>query len=247
MASQSTSAPPARPRPPRGFPRLSVPRHWVPASSVLALAALTLGLCIRLVPGLSGAELGVDQELSRHHEVFLTAVAMGLNTLFSPVAGVLIIAVVSGLLLVRRQVLRAVLFASAVSWGWGMSQVFKLIVARPRPNPALLLDPLAPETGSNSFPSGHTCLAVALVFAVCFLLQGTRRARLVVWAGAAVALVVAWSRLYIGVHYPTDVLASFLVTGAAMLAFTWLWNALVPRVLVLPLVSRVVRKVEGHG
>ena len=48
------------------------------------------------------------------------------------------------------------------------------------------------------------------------------------------------------VTVPTDVLASFLVTGAAMLAFTWLWNALVPRVLALPPVSRAVRAIQGH-
>ena len=131
MAPQPSPTRSARSPRPGGFPGLSVPRHWLPASSALALAALTLGVCIRLLPALSGAELGVDQDLSRHHEAILTAVAMALNELFSPVAGVLIIAVVAGVLLLRRQVLRALLFASAVSWGWGMSQVFKLIVALP--------------------------------------------------------------------------------------------------------------------
>jgi len=220
---------------------LSVPRYWIPASSLLALAALALGLCIRTLPALTGADLAVDQDLSRHHEAVLTALAMSLNALFSPVAGVLVIAVGAAVLLLKRQVLRAILFASAVSWGWGMSQVFKMIVARQRPNPASLLDPLAPETGSNSFPSGHTCLAVALAFALYFLLRGTRWARISAWAGALVAVVVAWSRIYIGVHYPTDVLASFLVTGAAMLAFTWLWNTVALRLLSLPLTAGLGR------
>ena len=43
------------------------------------------------------------------------------------------------------------------------------------------------------------------------------------------ALVVAWSRLYIGVHYPTDVAASFLAASAAVVLLAGLWNLAAPR------------------
>ncbi len=46
---------------------------------------------------------------------------------------------------------------------------------------------------------------------------------------AAMALVVAWSRLYIGVHYPTDVAASFLAASAAVVMLAGLWNLVAPR------------------
>jgi undecaprenyl-diphosphatase len=114
--------------------------------------------------------------------------------------------------------------------GWVASEFFKIIVARQRPNAALLFDPLAPETGSDSFPSGHVSFAVALGFAVYFLARGTRWAKVTAVGAAAMALVVAWSRLYIGVHYPTDVAASFLAASAAVVMLTGLWNLVAPRV-----------------
>ncbi|BAS14071.1 phosphoesterase PA-phosphatase related [Arthrobacter sp. Hiyo8] len=44
------------------------------------------------------------------------------------------------------------------------------------------------------------------------------------------AVVVAWSRIYIGVHYPSDVVASFLATSAAVIVLAGLWNRYAPRV-----------------
>ena len=133
--------------------------------------------------------------------------------------------------LVRKSFVRAVMFVLFACSGWVASEVFKLIVARHRPNPALLFDPLAPETGSNSFPSGHTAFAVALAFALYFLVRGTRWGVFTAWAGAVLAVVVAWSRIYIGVHYPSDVVASFLATGAIVIVLAGLWNRYVPRVI----------------
>jgi undecaprenyl-diphosphatase len=72
--------------------------------------------------------------------------------------------------------------------------------------------------------------AVALGFALYFLARGTRWAKVTAVGAAAMALVVAWSRLYIGVHYPTDVAASFLAASAAAVLLTGLWNLVAPRV-----------------
>ena len=161
----------------------------------------------------------------------LTAVAMAINLLFGPVAGLGLIAVIAVVvLLLRRDLAKAVAFGVVACSGWVASEAFKLIVARQRPNPALLFDPLAPETGSNSFPSGHVSFAVALAFALYFLSRGTRWSRLVAVAGAVMAVTVAWSRLYVGVHYPTDVVASFLAASAAVVLLAGLWNRFAPRI-----------------
>ena len=66
---------------------------------------------------------------------------------------------------------------------------------------------MVPPQTAYSFPSGHSMAAAALGAALAFLLWPTRWR----WAGLAVGLVWAlsmgWSRMYSGVHYPSDVIA----------------------------------------
>jgi undecaprenyl-diphosphatase len=92
------------------------------------------------------------------------------------------------------------LFATIVS-GRLVVEGVKLLVMRPRPPQADWLDPVA----SWSFPSSHsagtmlTCVALGL-------LAGTRPA---LAAGIAFAVLIGWSRLALGVHWPGDVLAGW--------------------------------------
>jgi membrane-associated phospholipid phosphatase len=207
-------------------------RHWIMVGVLLAAAVSALGLIVQSVPGVGATELGIDQDLSRHHAAILTGAAMALNVVFGPVFGVSAILLISLIvLLVRKAPVDAAAFGAVASSGWVGSEFFKILIPRDRPNPALLFDPLAPETGSNSFPSGHVSFAVTLSFAVYCLARGTRWARLAAAAGVVLAFVVAWSRLYIGVHYPTDVAASFLAAGAALVLLTGLWNRFAARIL----------------
>jgi len=219
---------------------LPQPGLWGVWVAVLSAAVLAIGFTAKDAPGFSTGEFTVDQELSRNHDGILTALAMTLNYVFSPAGGVLMIAVVAlFLLLVRKSPLNAFAFGGVAAAGWLSSQFFKVIVERQRPNPALLFDPLAPETGSNSFPSGHVALAVGLAWAFYFLARKTRWARLAAVAGIAVPLIVAWSRLYVGVHYPSDVAASFLAATAAVVLFAGLWNLFQGRIMPrLPLLDR---------
>lgn len=207
-------------------------RHWIMVGVLLATAVSAMGLVVQSVPGLGATELGIDQDLSQHHAAILTGAAMALNVVFGPAFGVPAILVIALIvLLARKAPVDAVAFGAVASSGWVGSEFFKILIPRDRPNPALLFDPLAPETGSNSFPSGHVSFAVTLGFALYCLARGTRWARLAAAAGAVLAPVVAWSRLYIGVHYPTDVAASFLAAGAALVLLTGLWNRFAARIL----------------
>ena len=200
-------------------------RAWILLPGVLLALVVALGFSARFIPGYASSELVLDQELSRNHEGSLNAVAMALNELFGPLGGAIMLAAIClFLLIVRRSPVNALAFGSVSAFGWLSAQLIKVIVERPRPNPALLADPLAPETGFDSFPSGHVCLAVGMAFAIYFLARETRWKRLSFACGIAMVVIVALSRLYVGVHYPTDVVAAAVISSSAVLFYCGLWN-----------------------
>lgn len=97
--------------------------------------------------------------------------------------------------------------------------LLKNLVARARPFAcdSMLWSPLIAKPTDFSFPSGHTTasFAVALVIARMFPKKYGVPA-------VILAALVAFSRLYLGVHYPTDVLAGFLVALAGSTLSVWL-------------------------
>jgi membrane-associated phospholipid phosphatase len=112
-----------------------------------------------------------------------------------------------------------------------VAAVLKVLVDRPRPSAAYRL---VAET-DPSFPSGHATgtmalgLSAAIVVAVYLLRRPIARA-LAVGVGVAIPLTVAASRLELGVHWPTDVVAG-LALGATVALVTvalGVWTARLP-------------------
>ena len=110
-----------------------------------------------------------------------------------------------GLLLARRY--RALHFFSlSVLGAEVLNLAAKVLLTRPRP---ALWAVRHPEL-SYSFPSGHAMAAAALAAAVGCLAWPTRWRWAAVGLGTAWALGMGWARMYLGVHYPSDVLAGWL-------------------------------------
>ena len=126
------------------------------------------------------------------------------------------ILLVLGLALARR--LRAAAYAAIALGGSALLNVgTKLLFARPRP---ALWESIAPEA-TFSFPSGHAMGSATLAWVVVLLCWRTR-ARWVVLAFAATFVVlVGASRVYLGVHYPSDILAGW-AAASLWAVLTWL-------------------------
>jgi len=98
-----------------------------------------------------------------------------------------------------------------------LGQGLKALLARPRPH----LFPWLTAAGGWSFPSGHTLTALVLSGILAWLLGRKLKdwRRVVVWAVAGLwAALVGLSRVYLGVHYPSDVMASLAIGGLCLLA-----------------------------
>lgn len=211
-------------------------RHWLLIALALFVTALGIGLVAAHTSATSGTELSWDAHIQQVRTGWLNRVMLDLANVASPVAGLAVLALLTLYFLARREPVRAVATFLVIAVGWNSSEIAKLIVGRHRPPVAASL---APETGSNSFPSGHVAFAFSLAVALALLAAGTRWFRLVVVLGALWTALIGFSRLYIGAHYPLDVLGSVLVSTAAIVFLTGLWHGWIAGNLYrVPLLAR---------
>lgn len=141
----------------------------------------------------------------------------GLGSVFTVL--LLTCAVAAYLALTRRR--RIALFViAAVGGGELLSTVLKLVYQRPRPD----LVPHGMEVFTASFPSGHATMSAIAYLTLATLVARVDRNRgvkaLVLALGVAMTLLVGISRIYLGVHWPSDVLAGWCI-GAAWAALCW--------------------------
>ena len=185
--------------------------------AVSGAAALLLGWLAREV--LQGDTARFDAQIRglvhSHASPALTAVMCFLTELGSRfVLPALVAAALAALWYIgwhRAVVLLAITMAGAIL----LEVVLKIGFHRLRPIPYFGIP--APE--SFSFPSGHALSSFAFFATLASLCSGrlqSRRLRILIWVVAvAVITLIGFSRIYLGVHYPTDVIAGYLT------AFIW--------------------------
>lgn len=228
-------------------------RRWPTTSATLGVMALLLGFAAADTAWLQPYGLAIDVAIADDlRSAVLTPLMLGISFLASPAVAVATVLLWTGLLVVwRRRPVAAVSTALVVAVGWGAALVVKAVVGRERP-PIDIVHSLAPETGATSYPSGHVAYTVSAAVAAWFLVRGTARARPVAVVGAVAVVLVAASRLYLGVHYLGDVIGSVLVAGAAIVLLTGLWHrylrgALLSAPAFAPVLARFATSAAGRA
>lgn len=152
---------------------------------------------------------------------WLKIIAEDITALGSATVLGLAVTAVVGFLVLHGMYKNALFVFVASIGGWFLNDLLKSMFARPRPS----IVPHLREVWSLSFPSGHALTSAVVYLTLGVLLMRVAERRLVKWycltiAMAATALVGA-SRVYLGVHYPTDVLGGWLI-GLCWALIFWL-------------------------
>ncbi|ROS57775.1 phosphatase PAP2 family protein [Frigoribacterium sp. PhB24] len=215
-------------------------RAWAAWGATGVAGVVVAGLLITSGAGSVGeVDLDFVQHASRAHVPALDEAALLVDRMLGPQLGAaLVLLLVVAVWVVNRRAAAALTVLGIATGPWAAAELVKLVVQRDRPDPGLLVDPLIVEPHSFSFPSGHTALATGLALALVLLVWGRRWTPVVVGASALAVAVVGLSRVWVGVHYPSDTLAS-VVLGCSVVAL-----ALPPWLRLLDRVQR--RSGTGH-
>jgi undecaprenyl-diphosphatase len=154
---------------------------------------------------------------------WLEMAAFDLTALGGPTVLGLTVAAVVGFLVLQGMYRNAAFVFLASVGGWLLNDVLKELFARPRPQ----VVPHLRQVASLSFPSGHALTSAAVFLTLGALLMRVAESRLtkfyIMFVAVFATMLVGATRVYLGVHYPTDVLAGWLV-GVSWALFCWLFE-----------------------
>jgi membrane-associated phospholipid phosphatase len=184
--------------------------------AVLLPLSIFLSLANHVRDGASlGLERGVLLFLHGFEAAWLDHVA-----LVTSMSVTVIALIVLGWLLARRQWRTALFWLTAVGGAAIINSVVKKAIRRPRPE---LWDLVAPHS-SFGFPSGHAMQSMAIAVALVVLFRHSKSRPQVLAVGCLFVLLVASCRMYLGLHYPTDVMAGWMLSLAWVTALAMLFD-----------------------
>jgi undecaprenyl-diphosphatase len=178
---------------------------WVPVIVFLRLA----GEVIEKEP--LSFDVSILNFLHAHANKFLDSFFIAVTTLGSPIVMIILAAIVATILLFHKKQKDLTLIIVLGVAGAGIANVIlKLLFHRDRPSS---WHPMIVESGF-SFPSGHAMLSAAAITAIVIALWRTKWRWPALIIGGLFVLLVGVSRLYLGVHYPSDIIAGWCVSIA---------------------------------
>ncbi|MDA8213095.1 MAG: phosphatase PAP2 family protein, partial [Clostridia bacterium] len=184
----------------------------------IVLAAFALLLFSKLAEDLIYQELAVfDSVVTRFIAAFSTPAttqAMKLITALGSIATLLPVTLLVIYIFYRRRrhFGDSLMVLAALGGGWLLDELLKIAFHRPRPELARLV-----EVSGYSFPSGHAMVSVTFYGFLAYLVWfNFRRSSFRYFASLGLVMLIVLigvSRIYLGVHYPSDVLAGFAAGG----------------------------------
>lgn len=167
-----------------------------------------------IAEGVSEGEPAIDSSVAtwlHDHSAPALTTFFKTVTFFGNFVSLLVISAVAVLVLLRRgRRAEATLVVLAFAGAQILTLGLKLGFQRERP---FFPDPLAAAPTTYSFPSGHACVSAAVYGAIGYILArhltGARAKLAALFSAAVVILLIGFSRLYLGVHFLTDVVAGF--------------------------------------
>ncbi len=167
-------------------------------------------------PRIESLDRSILQSIHAHDTPFLTALARTLSFIGSPITLLPAVPLAAALLWSRRLRRDALLLLISMGGSSTLDTALKLHYRRIRPD----LPWAFVHERSFSFPSGHSVLAVTLYGILTYLLMShlahTWQRAIIILASLTLIVGIGLSRIYLGAHFPSDVLAGYLV------GLTWL-------------------------
>ena len=145
-----------------------------------------------------------------HRDSQITNIMKLITDIASPTVFAIIIGIGAGFwAFVKREIWRPLLLIGATSIAAGASVILKNIIMNSRPP---IADMIAPFETNYSFPSGHTIGVVVCLLVLCYLLCSRHFNTIRIFGWTAITILgvglIAISRLYLGYHWLTDIVAS---------------------------------------
>jgi len=194
----------------------------------LAILALVISIYARFAPRFPG-DLCLTLRLQSFDNHFLLSFMDYVSFIFGGWSSVLVVVIIGILVWWRIGRLEAIMIpvGGLITL---VNTALKLAINRPRPS-ADLVHVLSSEQG-NGFPSGHAFFAILILGLTAYFIfinLKNRVLRMLVLAGLIVLiLLTGTSRVYLGVHWPSDVIGGYLIGGVFLTALIWFhrtWKA----------------------